>query len=539
MKKAILFINQFIFIIISMFYINSCSHNKNDDIMSMEWENESFVRDIRETGIFINDNGNICIKCKNKPFIAILDILAYKLRFNYTLSTDMHSFTLSIFKKGNSNNWQDASQLIFKDANVFFMYAIDKINTNYIPNMSKISFRWTGDGPDFFKIVNVKGKYRHVQQDEIIKKFFFKSLAVQEDKANTVDMLGSSSEEAENPLNPLQVTMENSMSTIPKTAKEKIDSLLSSEEKSRVKILEITTQNALILRGDRTIINHISNIIYSMDVEYPQVLVETKVFEYDDSLTKKIGTLMKYSKTYGSAKKSTTDYEINNPFFEDIPYDKKNLLTSLPSFFFKLSDPEKKMSLLTNMAMSASNGLVKILAEPRLLLKPGSRASIKLKTVKYVDSTGQEQAPDVETQSIDCGILFEITPIILAEDKIMLKIKLQQSEFLSNTEDKIVQSKMENIIDTTVVALDGQLINIGGIILNKTEASSSGIPFLKDIPYLGRLFGSKKNFRNKVRIEFMIKPTVKFLSQKLQKIKIDLHKQDKLFEKLLKKEFSF
>jgi len=528
---------------ISIFFYTNCSHRMNKEENALEWYQESYKQDLYEKGIFVNDKGIINVKIKDKPFIAILDILAYKLRFNYTLSTDMHNFTLSIYERSDAIDWIFSRQIAFENANAFLMYAIDRINENYIPNNSKVTYRWTGDGPEFYRIINKSDKYIVVKEKVIIKKIFFNSVAVKEYNQNKSQDLPMSAEDVNSNEN-IDIDIdtsedENIQPSSAKTVKDKINSLLSNNEKKQVNILELETQNALLLRGDRSVINNISNIIYSMDVEYPQVLVETKVFEYDDSIAKKIGTAVKYANNYNSNTKSSK-YDIITNLYEDM-YGSDNITTKLPFFSVglnKLSGDEIKMQLLTQLAMYGSNGIVKILAEPRLLLKPGSKASIRLTTVKYVDATAQELT-NIESQSIDCGILFEIIPIVLANDKIMLKIKLKQSEFIKNNEEKIVQSKNENIIDTTVVALDGELINIGGIILKKSAASSSGIPYLKNIPYLGSLFGSKRKDSSKVRIEFMIKPTVKFLSQKLRIIKKDIHKQDKLFQESMKKYFSF
>jgi len=537
MKKKFFYNYNYHFISYFLIFtiIISCSHQMTEQKDSFLCENDNYNIDIRDPGIFILNNGLISIKCRNKPFISILDILAYKLRFNYTLSTDMHSFTLTICNKvKNSNSWNDSKQLIFKNANVFFMYAINRMNEDYIPDNSKISFRWIGDGPEFFRIFKSKGKKILVNENVIIKKIFLNCVAVKDDETNNSQNI--TLPEITNEVMPLQQPAISDTMYQNNNVISRIESLLTQIEKEKVNILEVETQNALLLRGDRKTINYISNIIFSMDVEYPQVLVETKVFEYDDSLAKKIGTTIQYSKKFQSPKGSS-NYEITNHFYEEIS-ENFDFKTNIPSFFFNLTDEEKKMNLLTNLALYGRNGLVKILAEPRLLLKPGSKASIKLTTVKYVDASTQEFS-QIDNQSIDCGILFEIIPIILAENKILLKIKLKQSEFITNNEKQIVQTKNENIIDTTVVALDGELINIGGIILKKTSASSSGIPYIKDIPYLGQLFESNQKEYSKVRIEFMIKPTVKFLSQKLNKIKKDIHKHDQLFEKNMKRHFSF
>lgn len=71
----------------------------------------------------------------------------------------------------------------------------------------------------------------------------------------------------------------------------------------------------------------------------------------------------------------------------------------------------------------------------------------------------------------------------------------------------------QNIIETTLVVNDGELISIGGIYLSKENDFNSGIPLLKDIPIAGYLFGSDSNEKSRVMIEFIIKPTIKNLTE--------------------------
>jgi general secretion pathway protein D len=55
---------------------------------------------------------------------------------------------------------------------------------------------------------------------------------------------------------------------------------------------------------------------------------------------------------------------------------------------------------------------------------------------------------------------------------------------------------------TQLFARDGQTIVIGGLMDEQDERIRSGIPFLKDIPILGALFGSTRN--NKIHSELFL-----------------------------------
>jgi len=61
---------------------------------------------------------------------------------------------------------------------------------------------------------------------------------------------------------------------------------------------------------------------------------------------------------------------------------------------------------------------------------------------------------------------------------------------------------------TFLTAHDGQHILIGGIMHTEASETSSGIPILKDIPYLGYLFGSTTTKENKKELIFIVTPHV-------------------------------
>jgi type III secretion protein C len=233
-------------------------------------------------------------------------------------------------------------------------------------------------------------------------------------------------------------------------------------------------------------------------------MLEAEVFEYDDTVGRKIGMAIDYSNINGDFALG-----VKTVFGEGI----SNLM---PQIIGNYTNEEKKKILLTSLALQDRNGGVKILSEPSLVLKPGKKALLKLNTEKYVIVSGVN---DSKLEKIETGIVFSITPIILSKSTILLKLHLEQSEFIPTNEAQIVQSSNKNLIDTSVVVNDGELISLGGIYLSKQSKFNSGIPILKDIPGIGYVFKSDSHDSSRTMIEFMIRPTIKKLNSRLRTIK--------------------
>ena len=62
--------------------------------------------------------------------------------------------------------------------------------------------------------------------------------------------------------------------------------------------------------------------------------------------------------------------------------------------------------------------------------------------------------------------------------------------------------------DSIIKAKSGQVVVIGGLMQNKKLLVETGIPYLRDIPYLGQLFGQKRESVVQSELVILIQPKV-------------------------------
>lgn len=462
MKKNI------IFVAVIVLFLTGCSlkHkmqkntmlSDNDIKSSKVYGNQSF-RSNKEDGLFLLDDGKIYLKTDGRSIIDIIDDLGFKNRINYSILTKLPNDRIRIANRDDLKAnlpWKEVRGKIYTNFNELKKDLL--LWMNYINKDNAYDIIQTSSG------ISILGK-------EILDKNYSKIFLY---------------------------------NTNAKDVKENIDAFYSSGTKPAYSIVILPSQNALIIQAKKEVLEEISNIIIPIDSNSPQVLIEAQVFEYDDTVSRLIGTSIErisqgddYTKT------------IKTNFSEGVS-------DSLPTFFNTLTNVSKKQSLLYSIAMQDRNGGVTVVAEPRIVLKPGNLAELKMETKKYVIVSGVNSS---ELENIDTGIVLKITPTILSEKTILLNLELEQSDFIPSNEQDIVQSINKNTVKTSVVAYDGELISIGGIYVQKTSDFESGIPYLKDIPGIGFLFGSQDNSSSRIMIEFMIKPSIKNIEDKLHKIK--------------------
>ena len=156
----------------------------------------------------------------------------------------------------------------------------------------------------------------------------------------------------------------------------------------------------------------------------------------------------------------------------------------------------------------ASDSKAKLLAAPHILVSDNREARIQVGqqvpiiTAETYGST--TVAPQRTVQYKDIGIILKVKPQINAGGLVALEVSQEVSTFetltLYSNETQIILDKTE--ASSNLVVQDGQTIIIGGLIREDSTRDGSGIPFLRNIPVLGYLFGN--THRKKTRTELII-----------------------------------
>jgi general secretion pathway protein D len=113
----------------------------------------------------------------------------------------------------------------------------------------------------------------------------------------------------------------------------------------------------------------------------------------------------------------------------------------------------------------------------------------------------------VERKKIGVGL--DVTPRISNDGTIRLEIKQEVSSISGSigtvTPDLIFNTRE---INTSVIADDGEIIVIGGLVQQDETKTDEKVPFLGDIPFAGRLFRSEGKARGRTNLMVFIRPTI-------------------------------
>ena len=176
-----------------------------------------------------------------------------------------------------------------------------------------------------------------------------------------------------------------------------------------------------------------------------------------------------------------------------------------------------EVSLSDIIEAIAEQGDIKILSNPTLSTLNNQKAMIRVGDQDVFFIVGAVATQSTVTQTIqpvtiDIGIILDVTPQIAEDGTILMSI---HPSITHKTGEKTSPDGKNTFpllsvreTDTTVRVRDGQTIIIAGLMAERKENTSIGVPLLRSIPLLGHLFKYKSEEKRNAELVIMITPTV-------------------------------
>jgi len=335
-------------------------------------------------------------------------------------------------------------------------------------------------------------------------------------------------QEAEEELEPLTVKYVRISYAKASELKPLVESVIT--ERGTVAYDERTNQ--LIVKDTRKGIKNVAQLVGKVDLRTPQVLLETQIVEATRSLTRELGSQLGFKYVRSPATGNPTHWNFPNSIgiggavggaggnASDFPATGVGLGTgSAVDFLFGSADGTK--SLDTIITALESEGRVRVVSRPSVatinnkgaVIKSVEKIRVKLPssgssvTVGGNGTSGGAGGGSVATEVIELGIVLEVTPQASPDYFVLLDIKAKSSTFGAHPVDGI-PSEVERSANSTVLVSSGQTFAMGGIYKISDNDKVEGVPFLKDIPFLGHLFRRAGVNNSDEELIFFITPRI-------------------------------
>jgi general secretion pathway protein D len=160
------------------------------------------------------------------------------------------------------------------------------------------------------------------------------------------------------------------------------------------------------------------------------------------------------------------------------------------------------LSSFTNVKVLSSPSLVVVDNQPAML-QVGDEIPVTTRTATLIDNPNAPVVNNVEFRST--GVILKVLPRVHANGSIDLDIE-QEISNVANPGATLTPTISQRRVRSTISVMSGQTVLLGGLISEREDSGKSGIPGLRDIKFLGDLFGTTSGNKQRTELIIFIRP---------------------------------
>lgn len=278
--------------------------------------------------------------------------------------------------------------------------------------------------------------------------------------------------------------------------------------------------NTMIVRDLPENIGKVRSLVTSLDLQTPQVLIESRIVEASTQFSREVGiqwggnavmspgtgnpTGLVFPSSVGVFGGLATAGGAGNPA-------QSNYAVSLPSGAngaVGLTFGSAGGAVALNLRLTAleNQGALKTISAPRVTTLDNETATIS-QGVQIPFS--QVSAAGANTQFVTASLSLTVTPHITQDGSVLMRINATNNQPDPSTTGANgqpgISTKQAN---TNVLVKDGETTVIGGIYVRAGSMSEQGLPILSKIPVLGFFFRNHRELENKNELLIFITPRI-------------------------------
>ncbi|MDG2222910.1 MAG: secretin N-terminal domain-containing protein, partial [Rubripirellula sp.] len=267
------------------------------------------------------------------------------------------------------------------------------------------------------------------------------------------------------------------------------------------------TENRILVKGNENDLRLASDAVRQLDQPRPQVRITAMIYDVSLSELERLG--INWSR----------DLRVNantqNPALEDLTTTINELfrfnadLASSGAASVGIGTIKDSMAASAFLEALDNTTEAKLLADPSITVTDRRQASIKIvREIPIVGSNPVEGSNAVFTQTEfkEAGVILQVQPRISQDQTIELSVQPEYSVVAEITSTgPVIDSRTA---DTTVRVPNGQIFVLGGLRQKSIVETVRGIPYLKDLKYVGKLFRSHDTDLRESELIVFLKPEI-------------------------------
>jgi type II secretory pathway component GspD/PulD (secretin) len=280
-------------------------------------------------------------------------------------------------------------------------------------------------------------------------------------------------------------------------------------------------QNQVLVEGTPDAIETALEAFAYFDIPTPQVFVEAKIIEvtYENNFEFGFSTILDRDKAGPNTFFRGDSVTLNPPsFFQsqqpgNLPFQGASL-----AFGFVGEAAKEFGAMDLTLQALQRDGTAEVLSKPSIIATEGLAAEVKTAqrtpVIQIKSATSNSLSGDgllLDTSYVETKIGLKVTASHIGDGYVTMLVEPTVSGITGfsagqgGTSAPIISDRSAT---TTVTMADGDTLVIGGLYTNSTVSDKAKVPFLGDIPGLGKLFTRVKDQKVKTELVFFITPHI-------------------------------
>ncbi|WP_376781450.1 type IV pilus secretin PilQ [Pseudomonas oryzihabitans] len=297
----------------------------------------------------------------------------------------------------------------------------------------------------------------------------------------------------------------------------------TADERGSISVDERT--NSIIAYQTQNRLDELRRIVSQLDIPVRQVMIEARLVEANVDYSKQLGVRWGGNASsgnfavYGKDGATTVDSSTGQVYLPGsstvgsftsasgvapTPFVDMGVSGSTSGIGIGFMVGGKMLDLQLSALQSSGNG--EIISQPKVVTSDKETAKILRGTeIPYQEASSSGAT---STSFKQAALSLEVTPQITPDNRIIMEVKVNKDAPDYQNALNGVPPISKNEVNAKVLVSDGETIVLGGVFSNTQTKSTTKVPMLGDIPYVGRLFRRDSVTDSKVELLIFLTPRI-------------------------------
>lgn len=262
--------------------------------------------------------------------------------------------------------------------------------------------------------------------------------------------------------------------------------------------------NSIIALETQEKLDELRRIVTQLDIPVRQVMIEARIVEANVGFDKALGVNWSGELSLGNSDKYRLYGDNGLASTANAPFVDLGVKAATSGIGIGFVTDNTVLDLQLSAMESTGNG--EVISQPKVVTSDKETAKIlKGSEIPYQEASSSGATT---TRFADAVLSLEVTPQITPDNQVIMEVIVTKDEPDFSNQVNGVPSIRKNEVNANILVADGETIVIGGVFQSETSTSQEKVPFLGDLPLLGKMFRRDITAESKTELLIFLTPRI-------------------------------